>query len=227
MLEQLQEEFIPTVLVGSYDKPKWMNRAVVMAWIQKKQAWRKYKFCRSDENFEQHKIVWNKLKSTVLRARRNFERKIALQAKSNPKSFWSYRKVRNPDGQLTQTNEEAANCINSYFATVFTDEEPLNSNNCNFPDSTSTGNIMPYIIIKEEDIMMELNSLKVDKAMGPDGISPRVLVEAKEHLVHPLKLIFCKSLNQGELPWTGNVQLLSQSLKRANKICQKITGQLV
>ena len=31
------------------------------------------------------------------------------------------------------------------------------------------------------------------------GISPMVLVEAKEHPVHPLKLNFCKSLNQGEL----------------------------
>ena len=99
-----------------------MNRAVVMAWKQKKQAWRKYKFCRSDENFEQYKTVRNKLKSTVLAARRNFERKIALQAKSNPKSFWNYvrgkvqpvarlQKVRNPDGQLSQTNEEAAHIL--------------------------------------------------------------------------------------------------------------------
>ena len=132
--------------------------------------------------------------------------KIAREAKVNPKSFWNYvgekfhpksrlQQVRNPNGELSMSNEERATYLNTYFATVFTQEDGVSPS---FPDIAQK--LMPEIIIKEEDIFQLLRELKVDKAMGPDGLCPRILVEAKDDLVHPLKMLFCKSLNQGELP---------------------------
>ena len=76
---------------------------------------------------------------------------------------------------------------------------------------------MPDIVINEEDIIIELNNLKVDKAMGPDCISPRVLVEAKEYLVYPLKLIFCMSLNQGELPLDWKCAIVVPIFKKGKR----------
>ena len=87
---ELQDEFIPTTLLGTRHKPHWMDRTLVLALKEKKNAWRKYVFCRSSENFEQYKFVRNRTKSIILDAQRNFERKIAREAKVNPKSFWNY-----------------------------------------------------------------------------------------------------------------------------------------
>ena len=83
---------------------------------------------------------------------------------------------------------------------------------------------MPDIIIKEEAILQSFKELKVDKAMGPDGLSPRVLVEAKEYLVLSLKLIFSMSLSQGELPLDWKSAVVVPFLRMVNEICPKTTG---
>ena len=208
-LLELQEEFIPTIQDKPNDKPKWMNRSVVLALNEKKRAWKKYLFCKTNENFEQYKVVRNKLKSIVYEARLSFERKVAIEAKVNPKSFWKYvgrkiqpasrlQQVRNTAGALSQSNFESATFFNLYFASVFTLDDTTRGESYDYPDPTR--NLMQDIIIKEEAILQSLEELKVDKAMGPDGLSPRILVEAKEYLVLPLKLIFSMSLSQGELP---------------------------
>ena len=104
---ELQDEFIPTTPVGTRHKPHWMDRTVVLALKEKKNAWRKYVFCRSSENFEQYKSVRNRTKSIILDAQRNFERKIAREAKVNPKSFWNYvgKKVH-PKSRLQQVRNK-------------------------------------------------------------------------------------------------------------------------
>ena len=50
-----------------------------------------------------------------------------------------------------------------------------------------------------------------------NNTGPMVLVEAKEHPVHPLKLNFCKSLNQGELH-------LDRKCASHSKLLQKLHG---
>jgi len=46
-------------------------------------------------------------------------------------------------------------------------------------------------------------NLKVDKSPGYDNIHPRALKEMKEVVLHPLKVIFEKSLASGILPLDG------------------------
>ena len=73
------------------------------------------------------------MKTTILVARKNLERKIALEVKTKPKSFWKYigrktkpsdilNQVRNSNGELTKSNRETAVCLNTYFSSVFTIE---------------------------------------------------------------------------------------------------------
>ena len=171
-LLELQEEFIPTIQDKPNDKPKWMNRSVVLALNEKKRAWKKYLFCKTNENFEQY-----------------------IQKYS---TSFQIATSQNTAGALSQSNFESATFFNLYFASVFTLDDTTRVESYDYPDPTR--NLMQDIIIKEEAILQSLEELKVDKAMGPDGLSPRILVEAKEYLVLPLKLIFSMSLSQGELP---------------------------
>ena len=106
-------------------------------------------------------------------------------------------KVRNKNGVLTQSNEETASCLNSYFASVFTRD----NENETMPDFQNRyGSLLADIPIEERAIKKLLNDIKVDKAMGPDGISPRTLWETRGFISEALAEIFTASLKQGRIP---------------------------
>ena len=125
ILLDLQDEFVPLATMEHNQRPQWMDRSVALALKEKKSSWKKYYFCRSPENFERYKAKRNKLKSVIQDARRNLELKIADEVKEKPKAFWRYvsrktketnqlHQVRNSHGQLTQSNEETAICLNDF-----------------------------------------------------------------------------------------------------------------
>ena len=55
-------------------------------------------------------------------------------------------------------------------------------------------------MFEEETILRYLKELKVDKASGPDELSPRLLSEIREQMAGALKILLQKSLDQGKLP---------------------------
>ena len=210
ILLSLQDKYIPTVRIkeGSKPKPKWMDKEVTLAIKNKASAWKKYKWCRTASNFLRYKKARNGAKQLITRSRMQFEHKIASEAKSKPKSFWNYvgrqtkqtseiQKIRNKEGILSQSNLETASFLNTYFASVFTDD----ANIINLDDSEfKPPALLNNCIIEETQILEALMDLKVDKSAGPDGILPRVLSESKCLITKPLKLLFDKSLNTGKVP---------------------------
>jgi molybdopterin converting factor small subunit len=59
---------------------------------------------------------------------------------------------------------------------------------------------LQLIDITEKMVWDELKNLSPGKSAGPDGIHPRVLSEAREEILHPLLLIFRKSVETGVVP---------------------------
>ena len=51
----------------------------------------------------------------------------------------------------------------------------------------------------KKEVMGFLRNIKVDKSPGPDGISPRMLREAREEIAGALREIFVSSLATGEV----------------------------
>jgi ribonucleases P/MRP protein subunit RPP40 len=54
--------------------------------------------------------------------------------------------------------------------------------------------------ITEDVIEDQLSKLKLDKSAGPDGIHPKVLYELRKVLKKPLRKLFVKSMESGEVP---------------------------
>ena len=62
--------------------------------------------------------------------RHQLKNKIANEVKSNPKCFWSYinntrprqpiKSLINDEGELTNSDYDTAQCLNKFFASVFT-----------------------------------------------------------------------------------------------------------
>ena len=59
------------------------------------------------------------------------------------------------------------------------------------------------IEVNKEEVLAILESVKIDKSPGPDGIYPRILWEAREEIAQPLALIFVSSLSTGTVPEDG------------------------
>ena len=105
-----------------------------------------------------------------------------ISSKSKPKETIS--NLLNKDGKLTESDLEKAEVLNSFFASVFVNEDdkdiPTFNSNCN----KSLNNIC----ITEEDMLLRLKSIKINKSSGPDGIHPKILNENSEALAYPFKL---------------------------------------
>ena len=143
-----------------------------------------------------------------------YEKWIANQVKRNPKLFWNYvnskmkykeqvADLETSNGLLTD-NKGKADELNKFFKSVFTEED---LSNMPAVDSREDIQSLKDIFFCEDDIRKLLKKLDKNKSMGPDEISPKLLLLIADSLVKPSYLIFRKSLDEG---------VLSQDWKEAN-----------
>ncbi|MFZ2538708.1 MAG: reverse transcriptase family protein [Oscillospiraceae bacterium] len=159
---------------------------------------------------------YNKIRNQVKEVSRNLIKQqqdnIAVLCKNNPKKFWQYVKSKSVNNttvgdlkwldqngleRVAEQDIDKAIALEDFFSSVFTEEGDGDFDTLNIP--TVLGD-MSDLIISEELIKSKLSKLKIDKSPGLDLLHPRVLVECKETLAEPLKLIFTKSLLTGCVP---------------------------
>eukprot|EP00061_Rhincodon_typus_P008346 g30871.t1 len=92
-------------------------------------------------------------------------------------------------------NKEIAEELNRYFASVFTVEE--SSSTAELQESQRAE--VSVVAITKEKVLGKLESLKVDKSPGPDGLNLRVLEEIAEEIVEALVVIFQELLESGRV----------------------------
>ena len=115
-------------------------------------------------------------------AKRNHEKILALNCKTNPKVFWRYvqAKVRNvsgisplqmENGELAVSNIDKANTLNEYFSTLF-----IRENVADMPPENeglhTNGVFVAEIWVTPDAVTKLLNKSNKDKAQGPDKIPP-------------------------------------------------------
>ena len=176
----------------------------------KRRAFKFYKKFPTKENYDRYARLRNQVKWESRKATRNREKYIASVAKTNPKSFFKYvnskikckvniSNLKKDDGTLTENDLEKANVLKTFFTSVFTHEPdgPL-------PDfEPKTDRILSNLTVTQDQMLKKLQSLKISKTPGPDGLHPRVLRELANVLAYPLTLLCNKSISEGNLatPW--------------------------
>ena len=204
----LIEKHVPKKKYTNAKRPPWYGREIGLLSKQKKKAWNKYRKSSTSENWSNYTHHRNKLAHSIERCKEEYENRIALESKENPKRFWKYIKsqtkskgkiteLADKDGNLTTDDLQKAEILNNHFASVFTKED-IN----NIPDfSNRSENIIDTIEITEENLTKELSTLPIGKSAGPDGISNRILRELANQIAPILKNVYDKSINESKLPY--------------------------
>ena len=213
-IHELMDQYIPMSTPKDYNEP-WMNRKLLKLWKKKHHAWNRYSTVKSQRKWRQYRTEANKLKNNTRKARRKYEKKIAADSKTNKRAFYRYvntkltvrpeiTAMKNKQGVLVEEDKEMTNIIGGYFKEVFSEETtgemPEMDNQCE--------NQIRDIEISRVTIQKILEKFNVNKSCGPDKLHPHLLQKTARTISVPLKIIFEKSLNDGECPddWrTANV----------------------
>ena len=177
----------------------------------KRKAWRNYLKTKSMNDYKIYAKLRNQARWETRRANSEFEKKIATEAKQNPKAFWNYTRkkttIRQPvqdlvvegdvEGNKITSAKGKADALNSFFCSVFTKEDL----SC-IPCLDCYGGDYPLdnVEITVDGVLGKLKNLNVNKSQGPDQIHPRVLFEARNEIVAALVIIFQRTLSHHTLP---------------------------
>ena len=112
----------------------WKNKPGTLS-VKKSTAWKKYQYCKTPERFSIYQQARNETTKQIRISKIKYEKDLAKKIKTNPKLFWTYVKsktktntnisrVYTKDKMLTNTDQETANCMNDFFISVFTKNEP-------------------------------------------------------------------------------------------------------
>ena len=167
-------------------------------------------------------------------ARRQFVNNLTeeLRTSNSPKPFWNFvqskRKVK-CDLVSLQVNDSflnddlsIANCMNSYFSSVFTVEDHEN-----FPDlEYFTDNKLRNIFCSATEVEKLLRNLNIYKSPGPDCISSRILRECAQVLSSSLTLFRNTSFSQGQLPCIWKSAHITPVHKKGSKILMENYRQI-
>ena len=153
------------------------------------------------------------MKANLNKAYFAYVKDLTASLNTNPKRFWSFVKSRTKKqntpgciiykGSRALTPEEKANVFNQFFCSVFNDRTDNLSSTPGRGRDYST--VFPAYLIHDLictpiEVAKVLKSLNVNKACGPDGVSPRLLNECHMELAPILARLFNYTLSRGTLP---------------------------
>ena len=144
---------------------------------KKNRLWKRYLQTKSAYDHQAFKQCKNNLRNLTRNLRADFENNIANEIKGKPKCYWKYVKskvktkeriptLRNADGSLSVSATEKAESLNSYFISVFVEEDLVNIPNIS---ELFTGEALTSIDFSEETVLKKLQQLNPSKSPEPDG----------------------------------------------------------
>lgn len=150
--------------------------------------------------------VERRLQQAIKESRNRHERKIADACRTDVRKFWKYvrlslasrpriTRVLMEDGSLSKDDKETAESFNTFFASVFTQEdvEPPN-----IPLRTS--HMMCTVDITYDEVAKAVRGRANGSAPGPDGFTYELFKEGGSAIIFMLTRFFRLLLSKGTLP---------------------------
>lgn len=233
---------VPTRKMGNlYQSRKRTNKNLPMnkkLWIKiekKQRLWLRMKALKNNLNvstrseYQEIEKEYRRLNNQVRKETRNAvklkEKEIAKNVKENPKMFWNYvqtktkSKCRIPDlykstaeDGKTESDLEKVEVLAEQFSKVFVTESEDGIPHCEMKNVPT----LNHMEINKEKIKV-IKNLERHKSPGPDGIHSRIIKEAMERLLLPLKILYQYSFIYKELPGDWLIAHITPIFKKGSK----------
>jgi len=215
LFREAENECIPrrAVKVGQKKYQYPFDRKTLRIRKKKYRLWKKYVTSNDSKTYQEYCRCRNQLRRMTRKCIKDHEKRIAGNAKKNSKVFWAYvnsktkLKAHIPDLYAKEnakleikanSNEDKANMLGEFFASVFTKEPEWSW----VLDETKYSDISERCCVhfNKDEVAVRLKKMNPNKSPGPDGLYPRVFKEIADVLVDPLHYIFRTSIKTGKLP---------------------------
>ena len=165
---------------GSVDPP-WMNREIKRAIALKRSSYETMKRTATEEARNMYFHNLRLCRNLIRTSKRNHEKRIARESKTNPKQFFTYIRAKktvksnvgpltDDSGVITQDCKNMALILNKSFASVFTVETTASIPE--IADTQSNREQLEIGVISEQEVRKYLEKLDPSKSTGPDDLSP-------------------------------------------------------
>jgi len=138
-----------------------------------------------------------------------YRKRLLKDIKGNPRRFYRHMKklqlvkdnvtaLKTRSGELTTSDQEAADTLGEYFQEVFTQED-----NTTIDRPAIAPGFRPTALaidFSRDAVMKHLQKLAEDKSAGPDDVHPMLLKKCATAVAEPLSIIFNKSFVDGHVP---------------------------
>ena len=225
-MDELQAKHIPWKKRRNNRRPLWMNTKIMRTIRKKRKLWKRYSQSRDYEDHQAYKKVEKEVQRSIRKAKRDFERKLAKSAKSNPKEFYSYIKSKTANKEtvgplkdgaagVSSDSSRMAELLNTFFSSVFTSEDlarkpaPETLYNSDAP--------LHDVEITAEKVRKKIDGMRATAAPGPDKLAPRLLKDVADIVAVPLAVIFTKSLQEGSVPEDWRCANVTPIFKKGSK----------
>ncbi|MPC50209.1 LINE-1 reverse transcriptase [Portunus trituberculatus] len=183
---------------------QWFNKNCKKAKSEKEKALRNYKRNNEEAETEAYRTARNRYAEVRQKAQKEYEQKIVENCERDQKVFHKFinsklqkkeivKKVKVGDDVYEDVSDIVAK-LNDCFCKIFTSETEFN------------GIILPEkkqiqdVIVSKSDIEKVVNGMDINKSIGPDGVSGRMLKECQEQLLEPILDIMKTPITIGQVP---------------------------
>lgn len=213
-LKNLQERFIPhkSYKVKAGDQP-WFGHTCRLAAEEKSRAWIRFKRNPSTENKLTHKAACKRMKQVQKWAIEQWRQSLSTKLTNRSigsKDWWSLVKQQQglttqdcipplykPDGNVATSSQDKAELLASFFSQKMRIREPDRTP----PQLPSmTNQRLNTLVIRADEVKYHLLKTEVNKAFGPDNVSPHILKKCADQLATPLATLFQNCLQQQKWP---------------------------
>lgn len=213
-LNKLISEFVPKVKIKNTSYPPWFDNNLKRALREKENVRIRVKKYNNALDKLELKLLKKRCSSLSINCYKSYIDRMGSAIKVNPKLFWNFCKAKRlgkSNYPLTMVNEdqsssnggEICDMFSGYFKTVYRPKDVIYGLDMtsSFWRSLIKGSLeLTVPTLSKSEILRSLKSLNPHKGVGPDGIPPTFIVACADELVHPLHIIYNRSLQLGEFP---------------------------
>ena len=186
-------------------------------------------------DWEKYKVLRNRVNNLIRFAKQRYfshlDECLSDSRVNSPQKYWKYlrslvnsnktsdkipilKSFENDREVLHYTDKEKAECLNKYFSPIST----VDDSQVFLPQFESkTDSRLDNIEISSNDIESIISTLNVNKAVGPDLISHKLLMNIKSSVARPLSKLFNKSLQERTFPYKWKESIVNPLFKKGDR----------